>query len=174
MKKFISGVIVGLFLFAGASVFADSSSLIGQKVQGLFSVEKNGTKIADAVIINGSAYAPVRAVSQAAGVGLTVEGKTIKMTEGSPAVSSSVTPTPAPTPAASAEPITGKPTPSPEEAKQSKIRSIEIQKATLSANIAMTEAQLKDDPANESLKQKAAELKAKYADLEAQLAELQK
>jgi uncharacterized protein YukE len=80
MKKFVSGLIVGVLLFAGASAFADSSSLIGQKVQGLFSVEKNGAKVADAVIIDGSAYAPVRSVAEAAGVTLQVEGKKIIMT----------------------------------------------------------------------------------------------
>lgn len=79
MKKFVSGVIVGVLLFASASVFADSTSLIGQKVQGLFAVEKNGAKVADAVVINGTAYAPVRAVADAAGTKLTVEGKKIIM-----------------------------------------------------------------------------------------------
>lgn len=77
MKKFISGIIVGVLLFTGASAFADSVSLIGQKVQGLFTVEKSGAKIADAVIINGTAYAPVRAVSEATGATLIVEGKKI-------------------------------------------------------------------------------------------------
>lgn len=67
-------------MFGGVSVFADSASLIGQKVQGLFSIEKqSGGKIADAVIINGTAYAPVRAVSEATGVQLAVEGKKIIM-----------------------------------------------------------------------------------------------
>ncbi|MFD1910151.1 hypothetical protein ACFSQ7_48645 [Paenibacillus rhizoplanae] len=46
---------------------------------GLFTVEQNGKKIADAVIINGSAYVPVRAMSEATGTGLAVEGKTITM-----------------------------------------------------------------------------------------------
>ncbi|KGE20062.1 hypothetical protein [Paenibacillus wynnii] len=170
MKKFISGVIVGLFLFAGASVFADSSSLIGQKVQGLFSVEKSGTKIADAVIINGSAYAPVRAVAQAAGVELTVEGKTIKMSQEPQVVSSSVSATPAP----SVEPATSKPTPSPEKEKENKIVSLNGKLATISVSITMAEIQLKDDPANETLKQKVTDLKAQYAEIEAQLAELQK
>lgn len=81
MKKFVSGLIVGVMLFAGASAFADSSSLIGQKVQGLFSVEKSGTKVADAIIINGTAYAPVRAVSDATGTELTVDGKRIIIQE---------------------------------------------------------------------------------------------
>jgi hypothetical protein len=79
LKKFISGVIVGALLFGGASAFAASSNLIGQKVQGLFSIEKAGVKVADAVIINGSAYAPVRAVAAAVGTGLAVEGKKIIM-----------------------------------------------------------------------------------------------
>ncbi|OMD44298.1 hypothetical protein [Paenibacillus odorifer] len=81
MKKFVSGVIVGALLFGGASVFADSASLIGQKVQGLFTVEKGGAKVADAIIINGSAYAPVRAISEATGTKLTIEGKKIIMGE---------------------------------------------------------------------------------------------
>jgi len=83
LKKFISGVIVGALLFAGTSVFADSVSLIGQKVQGLFTIEKSGAKIADAVIINGSAYAPVRAVADATGSELKVEGKKIIMSDSS-------------------------------------------------------------------------------------------
>lgn len=81
MKKFVAGVIVGGFLLAGASAFADSSSLIGQKVQGLFSVEKAGTKVADAIVINGTAYAPIRAVSDATGTELAVEGKKIIIQE---------------------------------------------------------------------------------------------
>ncbi|KWX73879.1 hypothetical protein [Paenibacillus jilunlii] len=78
MKKFISGFVVGALLFGGVSAFA-ASSLIGQKVQGLFTIEKGGTKVAEAVIINGSAYAPVRAVAEATGASLTVEGKKIIM-----------------------------------------------------------------------------------------------
>lgn len=80
MKKFISGFVVGALLFGGVSAFA-ASGLIGQKVQGLYSIEKGGAKVADAVIINGSAYAPVRAVAAATGAGLTVEGKKIIMGE---------------------------------------------------------------------------------------------
>lgn len=79
MKKFISGVIVGALLFSGASAFANSVGLIGKKVTGVFIVEKDGKKIADAAIIDGTAYAPVRAVSQASGATLAVEGKKIIM-----------------------------------------------------------------------------------------------
>ncbi|BCG57492.1 hypothetical protein [Paenibacillus sp. URB8-2] len=83
MKKFIMGVIVGALLFSGVTVFADSASLVGKmvKIQGLMSIEKSGNKIADAYVINGAAYAPVRAVSQASGSSLSVEGKKIIMNE---------------------------------------------------------------------------------------------
>ncbi|EFM10176.1 hypothetical protein PaecuDRAFT_3135 [Paenibacillus curdlanolyticus YK9] len=79
MKKFISGVIVGAVLFAGGSVFADSVGLVGKKVSGTYTIERDGKKVADAAIIDGSAYAPVRAVAQAAGTSLKVEGKKIIM-----------------------------------------------------------------------------------------------
>lgn len=79
MKKFISGMIAGVLLVLSSSVFADTASLIGQKVQGLYTVQQGGKKIADAVIIKGTAYAPVRAVSQAAGTNLTVSGRKIIM-----------------------------------------------------------------------------------------------
>ncbi|SMG56476.1 hypothetical protein [Paenibacillus aquistagni] len=79
MKKFISGFIVGVLMFAGTVVFADSVGLIGKKVTGIFIIEQNGEKVADAVIIDGSAYAPVRAVAKASGTPLTVEGKRIVM-----------------------------------------------------------------------------------------------
>lgn len=83
LKKFVSGIIVGALLFSGVSAFADSVGLIGKKVTGTYAVVKDGKKIADAAIINGSAYAPVRAVSEATGAALTVEGKTIIMETGS-------------------------------------------------------------------------------------------
>ncbi|MEK3796108.1 hypothetical protein MKX42_30665 [Paenibacillus sp. FSL R7-0204] len=84
MKKFISGFVAGALLFGGVSVFA-ASGLIGQKVEGLYSIEKGGAKVADAVIINGSAYAPIRAVSAATGATLSVEGKKIIMSVSSDA-----------------------------------------------------------------------------------------
>ncbi|MNC14402.1 hypothetical protein D3C75_621790 [compost metagenome] len=79
LKKFISGVIVGALLFGGVSVFADGIGLVGKKVSGTYTIVKDGKKIADAAIIDGSAYAPVRAISEAAGVPLSVKGKEILM-----------------------------------------------------------------------------------------------
>lgn len=88
LKKFISGVIVGVLLFASASAFADSVGIFGKKVTGIYTIMQDGKKVAEAGIINGSAYAPVRAVSDAVGASLTVEGRTIVIESGSTAASS--------------------------------------------------------------------------------------
>lgn len=79
MKKFLAGFVAGAVLFGGAAAYAGPiSGLLGAKVSGVYTVkDANGKKIADAAIINDKAYAPVRAVSEAAGVSLKVEGKTI-------------------------------------------------------------------------------------------------
>ncbi|MNC06320.1 hypothetical protein D3C75_538270 [compost metagenome] len=82
LKKFISVIVVGMLLLGTVPVMAATNSLIGQKVQGLFAIEKGGKKVADAVIINGVAYAPVKAVADATGASLTVEGKKIIMADG--------------------------------------------------------------------------------------------
>ncbi|MDF9845168.1 MULTISPECIES: hypothetical protein [unclassified Paenibacillus] len=91
MKKFISGVIVGVLLFASASAFADSVGIFGKKVTGIYTIMQDGKKVAEAGIINGSAYAPVRAVSDAVGASLTVEGRTIIIESGSAAASADET-----------------------------------------------------------------------------------
>lgn len=81
MKKFISGIIVGVLIFAGATVFADTAkNLFGKKVEGTFEVVFNGEKINDAAVIEGSTYLPVRSISEAAGINIAVEGKTISLT----------------------------------------------------------------------------------------------
>ncbi|OMD03492.1 hypothetical protein MKX34_17140 [Paenibacillus sp. FSL R5-0636] len=94
MKKKIIIITTAALMLGGSVGFAAASSpLIGAKVQGLFTVQKvDGTKIGDAVIINGSAYAPVRAISEATGTGLKVEGKKIIMestTETTPSIGES-------------------------------------------------------------------------------------
>lgn len=164
MKKLLTCVLAGTLLLTGVTAFAASNSLVGQKVQGLFTIEQDGAKISDAVIINGTAYAPVRAVSEAAGVDLKVEGKKIIMSE-------SVEPTPTPTPSATA--VTNRPTISEEQAKENKKISLTGKLATLSGKIAMAEAQLKDKPDNAELQQKVIDLKAEYSELQAQLAALE-
>lgn len=134
MKKLITGAIAGALLLTSVSVFADSTSLVGKKVQGLFAVEQNGSKIADAVIIDGVAYAPVRAVSQAAGVQLTVEGKKIIMKESESDITKAE-------PVATATPETV--TPLDDAAIKRKLISLESQYQALSTSIVLMRLQEK-------------------------------
>lgn len=80
MKKFIAGVMVGAMIFGGTSIFADSiKNLVGTKVTGTYTLKQNGEKVADAVILKGSAYVPVRTMSEATNTPLQVKGKEIIM-----------------------------------------------------------------------------------------------
>lgn len=77
MRKKIVGIVAAALLLGGSIGFAASSSLIGAKVSGMYTIKQDGKKIADAIVVNNSAYVPVRTMSEATGAGLTVEGKTI-------------------------------------------------------------------------------------------------
>lgn len=79
LKRKIIGIVTAALIIGSSVGYAASTSpLIGAKVQGLFSVKTEaGVKVADAVVINGTAYAPVRAISDATGASLSVEGKSI-------------------------------------------------------------------------------------------------
>lgn len=65
-KKIILLSIFAVFLLS-SQVFADSISQIGKKVSGEASVYLNGIKIKDAIIVNNSAYAPVRDLVESLG-----------------------------------------------------------------------------------------------------------
>lgn len=84
MKKWVyllSGIIIGVVVTAssGAAV-AQVKSLIGQKVTGEYTVNVNGKTLDDkGVVVNGRTNAPVRAISDAFGAQLTIEGKTINI-----------------------------------------------------------------------------------------------
>lgn len=77
MKKFIAGFIVSALLFGAIPAFADGvKSIFGAKVTGIYTVQKpNGEKVADGAVLNGSAYVPVRAMSEAVDRKLTVDSK---------------------------------------------------------------------------------------------------
>ncbi|CAM4376589.1 hypothetical protein U9M73_13165 [Paenibacillus phoenicis] len=83
MKKFILGIFVGALLFGAVPAFAESTiDLMRAKITGVFQIEKSdGSKIADAPVINGSAYVPIRALTDATGIPLEVRGKKIILVE---------------------------------------------------------------------------------------------
>lgn len=75
---FLLGVIVTL---SAGEVSAQVKSLIGQKVTGELTVVVNGKELADkGAVINGRTNAPVRALVDAVGGELSLDGKTINIT----------------------------------------------------------------------------------------------
>ncbi|WP_160045708.1 stalk domain-containing protein [Paenibacillus sp. USDA918EY] len=99
MKKWLyllSGVVIGAVVATSSSAFAAQiKSLVGQKVTGEYTVVVNGKTLSDkGAVINGRTNAPVRALSDALGADLKVEGKTITVTtEGEAAPSNEGQPT---------------------------------------------------------------------------------
>lgn len=75
MKKLLYSAIAGLAILASltVSVYAAPNSLIGKKVQSVISVSVNGKVVKDAIVIDGTTYAPVRSFSEAAGYTVTFE-----------------------------------------------------------------------------------------------------
>lgn len=69
MKKFIMGLIVGLALSLAVTAYAeDIKSLVGKQVDGQAAVVLDGEELSvQAVIIEGTSYAPIRAVGEAVG-----------------------------------------------------------------------------------------------------------
>lgn len=84
MKKLIGTTIAAVILLSSLTAVAAAAStgLIGKKVQALIPVELNGKVVKDAVIIDGTTYAPVRSLSDAAGFDLSIEGGKVKVTTG--------------------------------------------------------------------------------------------
>lgn len=77
MKKYIVGFLAGAVFAISATAFADTiPSLIGKKVQAQYTVEVNG-KILNTVVVDGSNYAPVRSLGEAAGYSVVVDGKKV-------------------------------------------------------------------------------------------------
>ncbi|MDQ0496387.1 2,' 3'-cyclic nucleotide 2'-phosphodiesterase [Paenibacillus brasilensis] len=88
MKKWsylLSGVLIGAVVATAGSAFADQiKSLVGEKVAGEYSVKVNGNSLVEnAIVVDGKAHVPLRAVSDSLGAGLKVDGKTIQITTNS-------------------------------------------------------------------------------------------
>lgn len=102
MKKYLIGFVAGAIVATAATAFADDiQSLIGREVQGEFKVTVQGKELEQkALVIDGTSYAPVRAIGEAVGniVEFDMEkGITLTRKE-EQKVSPTPTPTPVPTP----------------------------------------------------------------------------
>lgn len=70
MKKFILGLLVGVTLTAAGSAYADDivESVVGKTVQGEYFVTIDGKQLGvKAAVLDGTSYAPLRAVGEAIG-----------------------------------------------------------------------------------------------------------
>ncbi|WP_226003165.1 copper amine oxidase N-terminal domain-containing protein [Paenibacillus sp. BJ-4] len=77
----LSGVLNGVIVATAGSAFADQiKSMIGQTVAGEYTVKVNGSSLSEnAIVIDGKAHVPLRAVTDSLGVNLKVDGKTIQI-----------------------------------------------------------------------------------------------
>lgn len=84
MKKWsylLSGILIGAVVATAGNAFADQvKSLIGEKVAGEYNVKVNGSSLTEnAIVVDGKAHVPLRAVSDSLGAGIKVDGKTIQI-----------------------------------------------------------------------------------------------
>ncbi|ODB56968.1 hypothetical protein A7311_01175 [Paenibacillus polymyxa] len=84
MKKWaylLGGVLIGAVVATTGNAFADTiKSLVGQTVAGEYTVKVNGSELAEnAIVVDGKAHVPLRAVSDSLGAGIKVDGKTIQI-----------------------------------------------------------------------------------------------
>ncbi|WP_146259755.1 stalk domain-containing protein [Paenibacillus silvae] len=76
------GIIIGIVFSTTAGAFADQlKSLVGKKVTGEYTIVVDGKKLSDkGAVIDSKANVPARALSEALGAEVSVEGKTINIT----------------------------------------------------------------------------------------------
>ncbi|WP_328800275.1 2,' 3'-cyclic nucleotide 2'-phosphodiesterase [Paenibacillus sp. LX16] len=84
MKKWsylLSGVLIGAVVATAGSSFADQvKSLVGEKVAGEYAVKVNGNSLVEnAIVVDGKAHVPLRAVTDSLGANLKVDGKIIQI-----------------------------------------------------------------------------------------------
>jgi uncharacterized protein YlzI (FlbEa/FlbD family) len=77
----LSGILIGAVVATAGNAFADQvKSLIGEKVAGEYTVKVNGSSLTEnAIVVDGKAHVPLRAVSDSLGAGIKVDGKTIQI-----------------------------------------------------------------------------------------------
>lgn len=165
MKKFVMGLVLGVGLTVAVSAAAEEiQSLIGKQVEGQVAVVVDGVQInVPAAIIDGTSYAPVRAVGEAV-------GKEVDWKEGKVILESKQEATPAPSTAVSVSPTA---TPAPSTVKYSRdVIEAEIQR--LETSLYSQKLRLEERPDLTDLKDKISanesELviwKQRLADLEA-------
>lgn len=69
MRKYIIGCFVGICLSFAVGAHAEVVTLVGKAIEGTTSIKLNGVKLdKDVLIVDGSSYAPVRAIGETLGL----------------------------------------------------------------------------------------------------------
>lgn len=78
MKKYLVGFVVGVILTVGSTALADQVSKIGKKITDEYTVKLDGKELpVKAVAIDGTSYAPLRAVGETLGLEVGFENREV-------------------------------------------------------------------------------------------------
>lgn len=81
MKKFVFGAVIGALLTLGVSAAADGISKIGKTITNEYVVTVDGLSLdVKAIAVDGTSYAPVRAIASAAGFGVDFRNDEVLLT----------------------------------------------------------------------------------------------
>lgn len=82
IRKYMIGIIIGAALSYTVTAYGEDISKIGHKVQGEYKVVVDGTPLTQKSIgVDGSAYAPLRAIGEATGYDVTFKDNTVYFTQ---------------------------------------------------------------------------------------------
>lgn len=78
MRKYVIGFVVGVLCASVAPAFGAVNSLVGKKVSGEYTVQVDGATLpSKSVAIDGTTYAPLRAIGEAIGYDVSFENKIV-------------------------------------------------------------------------------------------------
>jgi hypothetical protein len=170
MRKYVIGFLVGVLCASVAPAYGAVSSLVGKKVSGEYTVKVDGTTLSNkSVAIDGTTYAPLRAIGDATGYDVSFENKTVVFTKkeseskGSDQVTNDQTTTENPNAASIAEidaQLTG---------LRKQLINISNELTSLNAKYMTSD----DETLKSSLRSQADVLKEQYKQIEAQIKELE-
>lgn len=172
MKKYILGGLVGFLLATAVSANAEGvSKMIGEVIDGAFSVKVNGVELSDqAIVVQGTSYLPVRSFGEATGYDIKFNPEMgielTKKDDTTAPIEPVATPQPNPTPTPSTKPT--------KEEIEKKIGYYNSQIRIANIDIGIIEDNIKQTPDKTTEFQKQIEtLKSRITDYQAQIAALE-
>ncbi|MBB6694374.1 FlxA-like family protein [Cohnella xylanilytica] len=158
MRKYIIGAIVGSALTFSVSAYGAELSKIGKKVQGEYTVVVDGATLPQkAVGVDGSTYAPLRAIGEELGYNVSFSNKTVTFSAKEVKEPVSTT-TPEPTASGTTTPTT-----------QDQISELEKQRDKLTYELLSWPSKYDLSNLTDEQKKEAEEMKRKIDDLQKQI-----